>query len=139
MVLVVKFLSINENHVLKAVSAPIGGHGFVALGGNHAVVFLGVAVPDEDGQEVGDGGVGRVEVGHTAGDVGFSEATIADRDGEELTRVQKSARHGEMLALTEGTGGIEQAGDEAGKVAEEAVGFPEAIAKLGDGVDAHLL
>ena len=53
--------------------------------------------------------------------------------------MEQGPGHGEVLALTQGAGGSEQAGDGAGEVAEQAVLLAEAGHHVIQGADAHLL
>ena len=82
------------------------------------MVLLGVAVPHQDGQEIGDVGVGRMEVAKAAHDVGFAQSAVADGNGEQGAGVQLSPGHGKVLALTKRTGRIQQARNLARQVTQ---------------------
>ncbi len=101
------------------------------------MVLLAIAVPDQHRQEVRRLRVGGEEVHHGREGVGLAHAAVAQGDGEELVRVEQGTGHGEVLSLTQGAGGGQDAGDGPGQVAEEALALTEALAHLAHGVDAH--
>ena len=136
---VVEVLGVHQHHLLKAMAPPVGDHRLVGQAGDHGMVLLTVAVPDQGRQEVGHLGIGGVEVHHGVEHVGLAHAAVADGHREELVRVEQGASHGEVLALTQGARGGEQAGDGAGEVAEQAVLLAEAGHHVVQGADAHLL
>ena len=101
------------------------------------MVLLAIAVPDQHRQEVRRLRVRGQKVHHGREGVGLAHAAVAQGHREELVRVEQGTGHGEVLPLTQGAGGGQDAGDGPGQVAEEPIALTEALAHLGHGVDAH--
>ena len=134
---VVEGLGIHQDHLLEAVGTPVGDHALVVPGGDHGVVLLAVAVPDQHREEVGRVRKGRQEVHHGREGVGLPHAAVAHGHRKELVRVKQGTGHGEVLPLAQGAGGGEDAGNGPGQVAEQPLALAEALAHLGYRVDAH--
>jgi hypothetical protein len=73
-----------------------------------------------------------------AHDVGLAQTAVADGDREQLVAIEVGAGHRKMLALAQGAGGCQQAGNRARQVAQEAMALAESRAHVGHGMDAHV-
>ena len=99
--------------MLETMRVPVIQHTFVIPSGDHRVVLLGIAVPQQNWQKIRGRRVCGIEMLERAHDVRLAQAAVADGDREQFFWIEQRTCHGEMFALPQGPCRCQQTGNRA--------------------------